>query len=62
MTLTELAEEIEAIIGSELEDVKGSINRVVVKKPAPERGFEAFTVTFKSKTYSGLYRCGCNDE
>ena len=49
MTLTDLAEEIEAIIGGELEDAKGSINRVVVKKPAPERGFEAFTVTFKVK-------------
>ena len=49
MTIKELAKELEAVIGTELEDVEGSIDRVVVKKPAPERGFEAFTVTFKIK-------------
>lgn len=49
MTLTELAKELEAIIGGELEDVSGSIDRVVVKKPAPEQGFEAFTISYKVK-------------
>lgn len=49
MTLKELAKEIEAVIGGELEDIEGSINRVVVKKPAPEQGFEAFRVSFKVK-------------
>ena len=49
MTIKELAKELEAATGTELEDVEGSIDRVVVKKPAPERGFEAFTVTFKLK-------------
>lgn len=47
MTIKELAKELEAATGTELEDVEG--DRVVVKKPAPERGFEAFTVTFKLK-------------
>lgn len=46
MTLIELSNELQSITGSEMEDVKGSIKRVVVKKPAPEQGFEAFTVTF----------------
>ncbi|MBF0754206.1 MULTISPECIES: hypothetical protein [Jeotgalicoccus] len=49
MKLEELAKEIEAATGGELEDVQGSINRVVVKKPAPEEGFETFTITFKEK-------------
>ena len=49
MKLTELANEIESATGGELEDIRGSINRVVVKKPAPEQGFEAFTITFKMK-------------
>ena len=49
MKLEELAREIESATGGELEDVSGSIDRVVVKKPAPEHGFEAFTVTFKMK-------------
>lgn len=49
MTLLELAKEIESATGGELEDIRGSIDRVVVKKPAPEQGFEAFTVTFKMK-------------
>ena len=49
MTLMELAKELESAAGGELEDVHGSINRVVVKKPAPEQGFEAFIITFKMK-------------
>lgn len=49
MTIQELGQELEAATGSELEDIQGSIDRVVVKKPAPERGFEAFTVTFHLK-------------
>lgn len=51
MKLEELANEIESATGREREDVRGSINRVVVKKPAPEQGFEAFTVTFQNETY-----------
>lgn len=46
MTLIELSNELRSITGAELQDVNGSINRVVVKKPAPEQGFEAFTITF----------------
>lgn len=49
MKLEELAKEIESATGGQLEDVRGSINRVVVKKPAPEQGFEAFNLTFKMK-------------
>lgn len=49
MTLMELARELESAAGGEFEDVRGSINRVVVKKPAPEQGFETFTITFKMK-------------
>lgn len=47
MKLIELSNELQSITSTEFEDVHGSVNRVVVKKPAPEQGFETFTITFK---------------
>ncbi|CAD2070563.1 hypothetical protein [Phocicoccus pinnipedialis] len=47
MTLKELGAEIESIIGKPVVDILGSPDRVVVKKPAPEQGFETFNVTYQ---------------